>query len=110
MFVTENNEWLLQEDNDPKHKSKKAQQFRNENVVKKILWPSYSPDLNPIENVWSVLKSNISQYRVTTQRGLVSAIKKEWEKLDPEYATKLVESMKRRTEAVIQNNSDYTLY
>lgn len=110
MFGTENNEWLLQEDNDPKHKSKKAQQFRNENGVKKILWPSYSPDLNPIENVWSVLKSNISQYRVTTQRGLVSAMKKEWKKLNPEYATKLVESMKRRTEAVIQNNGDYTLY
>jgi len=24
-------------------------------------WPSYSPDLNPIENVWAVLKHNIKK-------------------------------------------------
>ena len=43
--------WKLQEDNDPKHKSKLAVNWKRNNGVHEIYWPSMSPDLAPIENV-----------------------------------------------------------
>src|SRR4030081_876099 len=39
-FGKDNHSWSLQEDNDPKHMSKKAQKWRKENQVKRIFWPS----------------------------------------------------------------------
>ena len=50
-FGEDDNSWKLQEDNDPKHTSGKAQKWKDENDIKRISWLSQSPDLNPMENV-----------------------------------------------------------
>ena len=54
-------DWELQEDNDPKHMSRLAKQWRSNNSIQRIDWPSMSPDLNPIENVWKLLKMNLAK-------------------------------------------------
>jgi hypothetical protein len=51
--------WLLQEDNDPSHGSKKeglAQQLKQANWIDNIIHPAQSPDLNPIEASWNIIK------------------------------------------------------
>ena len=102
--------WRLQEDNDPKHTSKLAVQWKTNNNVNVIDWPSMSPDIAPIENVWQLLKMKLRNKKLSTYQSLVSAIKREWKSLSPELAIKLVHSMNNRISEVIENDGDFVLH
>ena len=75
-------------------------------------WPSNSPDLNPIENLWHILRSNIRKRKVQprTKEALIEALQEEWSKLDIEMVNKLCESMPRRLQAVINARGGTTKY
>jgi len=84
-----------------------------------MVWPPYSPDLNPIENLWALIKAEI--YRVhpefehtpdieeTLQR-LIEAIKEAWQAIDQEVLYTLSVTMPHRVEAVIKAEGWYTKY
>ena len=63
-----------------------------------------------MENVWAILKANISNHKPTSTKELIRIIKKEWEKLDKIFVENLVSSMKNRISLVISNKGDYILY
>ena len=109
-FGQDDNSRKLQEDNDPKHTSGKAQKWKENNHISRISWPSQSLDLNPMENVWAVLKANISNYKPTSTKHLIKIIKKEWKKLDGVFAENLVLSMKNRISLIVNNEGDHILY
>jgi hypothetical protein len=109
-FGEDKDKWILQEDNDPKHLSKKAQNWKVDNQINRLSWPSQSPDLNPMENVWAVLKANVSKYKPASAKELVRVIKKEWKSLDPTFAKNLVISMQNRISSIISNEGDHLLY
>ena len=110
LFGADDHSWILQEDNDPKYRSKKARKWRDDHQVCRISWPSQSPDLNPMENVWAVLKANVSNYKPTSAKELIRIIKKEWKKLDIIFAQNLVTSMKNHVSLVLSNKGDHILY
>ena len=52
---------IFQDDNDPKHRSKVVTKWKEENNIISLDWPSNSPDLNPIENIWALLKNKVKK-------------------------------------------------
>uniref|UniRef100_A0AAQ4S874 Transposase Tc1-like domain-containing protein n=1 Tax=Gasterosteus aculeatus aculeatus TaxID=481459 RepID=A0AAQ4S874_GASAC len=51
--------WVFQQDNDPKHASKVVIEWLNQARIRNLEWPSQSPDLNPFENMWTMLKKQV---------------------------------------------------
>ena len=101
--------WKLQ-DNDPKHRSKLAVNWKRNNGVHEIYCPSMSPDLAPIENVWQLLKMNLRRKKIGSYRSSVSALKREWKSLPSELDVKLVHSMNNRISEVTESHGDFIFH
>ncbi len=81
---------LFQDDNDPKHKSKATVGFLKKNRVKVIQWPSMSPDLNPIEHLWGILKRQVEHHSPSSIQSLKVVILEEKERYSVVRQTCLV--------------------
>jgi transposase len=98
------NSALFQHDNASIHRSRMTQQWLQEQEIDLMSWPALSPDLNPIENLWSVLARSVyednKQYHSIYE--LKMAILRCWEKISRGTIEKLILSMPKRCIDVLE--------
>uniref|UniRef100_A0A3Q3WM64 Tc1-like transposase DDE domain-containing protein n=1 Tax=Mola mola TaxID=94237 RepID=A0A3Q3WM64_MOLML len=69
--------WTYQQDNDPTLTTKAVKKYFEDNKVDVLEWPSQSPDLNRIENMWKVLKTKVHAQKPSNLKDLVTYGKEE---------------------------------
>ena len=105
-----NEDYRFQQDNDPKHKSKHAIQFLDDNKARYWPTPAESPDLNAIENVWAYMKWYLrSHVKPTTKSELVNGIQEFWKKkMNATQCKKFVGHIKNVIPVVIEKKGAAT--
>ncbi|KAI2657595.1 Transposable element Tc1 transposase [Labeo rohita] len=94
----------------PAHTAKTTKSWLNEHGVGVLDWPENSPDLNPIDNLWGIVKRKMRNKRPNNADDLKATVKETWASIPPQQCHRLITSMPRRIKAVIKAKGAPTKY
>lgn len=94
---------LFQQDNARPHVARTVLNFLDTEQVRLLPWPARSPDLSPIENVWSMVAERLARHHSpsTTVDELWHSVEAAWTEIPVHAIQSLFDSMPRRINAVI---------
>lgn len=109
--VNGNRGMILAQDNAPCHVARNTRAMLAANNVQTLPWPAKSPDLNPIEHVWDLLKRKVrAQPQQLNMRELERDIMQAWATIPQRYLQRYIVSMRARCRAVIAAEGGHTKY
>jgi transposase len=104
--------WFM-DDNARVHKSAETRNFKDELGIQMLEWPSQSPDINPIKNLWKIWKDHIQKTDPfpTNHEELITAAQTAWEGLKTTtIGQALADSIKKRINVVKASKGRPTKY
>jgi transposase len=107
---TPRRQWWLLQDNAPTHKANVSKKWLHNHGVDCLDFPPYSPDLNPIENLWQHVEKRVEARAPTELDELQNVLAEEWEKTPKSLLIKLAHSMPKRCLDVIAAHGDHIHY
>jgi transposase len=106
-------DFILMQDGAPGHRAHRTIQHLRSHNIRIIKWPANSPDLNPIENLWAIMKDwiadNYPEY-TDNQDENKAIVQEAWDHIRSEHLYNLAASMPDRIQAVIEAKGYHTRY
>jgi transposase len=102
--------WRFQQDNASPHYTADVNTWMHNHGVHILEFPPRSPDLNPIENIWHVLKYRVEHRNPRTAEEFETVVAEEYEAISAEECATLARSMHTRLLQCIQYQGHKTKY
>ncbi len=103
---------IFEQDNASIHTTKMMQEWLLRQSFSLVMWLAQSPDLNPIEHLWAILKEIESEY-ASPPKGMIElweCVVQVFSSITTHDCKRLVESMPKRMEAVVASKGKWTKY
>ena len=102
--------FIFMQDNDPKHKSRMVMNFIESKGWKMLDWTPQSPDLNPIENVWRLLKLKLGHLGFISRNEIEEKVREAWYYITPEEIKQYIDSFRSRCYAIYSARGSHSKY
>jgi hypothetical protein len=119
ILISNPHEATFMHDGASTHTANIVRDWLREQCFEVMEWPPYSPDLNPIEHLWSLLKDKVLKLfpelytmpnNEETRWYLIGCAQQAWSAIDPQILRNLCDSMPRRVQAILEAEGWYTTY
>ena len=111
---------VFMQDNASIHTARSVRDWFQEQHIRFTDWPPYSPDLNPIQNLWHAMKClalkmfpeimNSGGESEQDIRNIEECLKQAWDALPNSLFEELIRSMEKRIKMCIKANGWHTKY
>ena len=107
--------FIFAQDNAPPHRALFTQKWFADNEIELLAWPAQSPDLNPIENCWNILKDKIgplNHIKCGDRKALWKIVERTWNRMShhTEFLDKLYDGMPKRLAMIIDRKGAQLKY
>jgi transposase len=101
---------IFQHDNASCHKTAEVRKWLKNRPFEVLDWPAQSPDLNPIEMLWAIVKRRLNEFEEppSGMNELWERVQQIWDEVSSETCRELIESMPKRIEAVLRAKGRWT--